>query len=175
MQGVAGARDMICCTGSVRTVVDVANLISALGTVLALLYAIVAYRVAKRQGRVTFELEVLRELAGVLRRVPDSNSIYLSAGVQPEAPTVEFTEAFRDALSTHIQREADHLLALVRHRHPGELLLWDLCRRDEWGAVDETIVARGVRGYSAALLNYRFTLEKQLRAELLQAIERRMD
>lgn len=157
------------------TVVDVANLISALGTVTALVYAIVAYRVAKKQGRVTFELEVLRELAGVLRRVPDSNSIYASADISPDAPTEELTEAYRDAFSTHIQREADHLLALIRHGQPRELLLWDLCRRDEWHAVDEIIVARGVRGYSAKSLNYRFTLEKQLRAELIQAIEHRMD
>ncbi|MEJ3747992.1 hypothetical protein WEI85_32465 [Actinomycetes bacterium KLBMP 9797] len=157
------------------TVVDIANLISAIGTVTALLYAIVAYRVAKRQGSVTFELEVLRELAGVLRRVPDNNSIYASADIKSEATNEEFTEAYRDALSTHIQREADHLLALVRHKHPEELLLWDLCRRDEWNAVDDTIVARGARGFSAKLLNYRFTLEKQLRAELLHAIERRMD
>jgi hypothetical protein len=61
---------------AVDYIVDWANVLSALGTLIALPFAVGAYvvaqranRQAKRQGRRTFELEVLKEMVGIAERL----------------------------------------------------------------------------------------------------------
>ncbi|MBE1485593.1 hypothetical protein [Plantactinospora soyae] len=70
--------------------------VSGLGAIAALVIAVMAYKVAKRQGKQTFEIEVLRELALMIEKDPKIGMRIVES--EPGVPPIAESAGVRLAL-----------------------------------------------------------------------------